>query len=87
MRINGKFYRYSYFLYDGCHKIYLIHRRDFREAFENGYSKDDIRPIEELPGTFRKSCPLRFISRWDNVSENIVEQGAESVSFGMRKED
>lgn len=86
MYINGKFYRYRYFLYDGCHKIYLIHRKDFKEAFENGYDKDDIRPIEELPRAYRDSCPLRFISKWDNVSEDIVEQGARSVSFRMRKD-
>lgn len=86
MYINGKFYRYRYFLYDGCHKIFLIHRRDFKEAFKAGYSKDDIRLVEELPDIYIKSCPLRFIARWDNLEDDIAEQGAKSVSFKTRKE-
>ena len=35
MYINGKYYNYKYFVYDGCHKIYLIHKKD---VYENSCS-------------------------------------------------
>lgn len=84
MYINGKFYNYKYFVYDGCHKIYLIHKRDFKAIKAKGYEKDDIHPAELLEHTYRRSCSLRFISRWDNLYDDIVPQCADpdNVVFG-----
>lgn len=84
MYINGKFYNYKYFVYDGCHKIYLIHKRDFKAIKAKGYEKDDIHPAELLEHTYRRSCSLRFISRWDNLYDDIVPQcvDPDSVFFG-----
>lgn len=74
MRINGKHYSYSYFVFDGCHKIYLIHKKDFKDIAKEGYSRDNIFPVSELETVFKCSCPLRFISRWDNVFDDVVKQ-------------
>lgn len=84
MYINGRFYNYKYFVYDGCHKIYLIHKKDFKTIKARGYEKDDIHPVELLEHTYRRSCSLRFISRWDKLFSNIVPQctDPDKVIFG-----
>lgn len=82
MYINGKFYNYKYFVYDGCHKIYLIHRKDFKTIKAKGYEKDDIYPADKIKDVYEHSCFLRFISRWDELEDDIVPQFAESVLFG-----
>lgn len=82
MYINGKYYNYKYFVYDGCHKIYLIHKKDFKTIKAKGYEKDDIFPIEALKDVYEYSCPLRFIGRWDNLENDIVPQCSDSVLFG-----
>lgn len=81
MYINGKYYNYRYFVYDGCHKIYLIHRKDFKTIRARGYSKDDIHPIDELKDVYEHSCSLRFVSRWDNLENDIVPQCSKNVTF------
>lgn len=82
MYINGKYYNYKYFVYDGCHKIYLIHKKDFKTIKAKGYEKEDIYPINELKDVYEHSCSLRFISRWDKLYEgDIVPQCSDNVSF------
>lgn len=59
------------FAYDGCHKIFTLdNERDIKEALSYNY---EIHPIADLEKTFVKSCPLRFISRWD-LKETYIEQ-------------
>lgn len=62
------------FVYDGCHKIYLIEKPEDRTvAFEYGYTENDFIPIENLKETFINSCPLRFINSMD-ITIQYVEQ-------------
>lgn len=81
MYINGKFYNYKYFVYDGCHKIYLIHKKDFKTLKNFNYEKSDVYQIKDLKNVYENSCPLRFISRWDNLDSDIVPQFSEAVLF------
>lgn len=54
------------FIYDGCHKIYIVEDQEDREiAYRDGYIDSDFYPIEEIESVFNNSCSLRFIS---NVS-------------------
>ena len=63
MKINGKEIKAKYFVFDGCHKIYLIEdNQDIHEAQQEDY--DELIPIEKLPEYWEKSCPLRFIYNW-----------------------
>lgn len=87
MYINGKYYNYKYFVYDGCHKIYLIHKKDFKAIKAKGYMKDDIHPIEALKDVYENSCSLRFISRWDNLVNDIVPQFADTVVFRKTRKE
>ena len=57
------------FVYDGCHKLYVITSEEERQqAKELGYIVDGStaedeteHPISELEEYYLKSCPLRFI--------------------------
>lgn len=77
MTINKKETTAKEFVYDGCHKIYLIEdEEDKRDALDCGY---EIRPIKELEKTFEGSCPLRFIHNW-KLDKTYVAQ-FESATF------
>lgn len=50
------------FAYDGCHKIYILEDYvDQNEARTMGF---EIKHIQDLPSTYRNSCPLKFINNW-----------------------
>ena len=81
------------FVYDGCHKLYIISSEEQREyARELGYivegSKEDSEmehPISELEEYYLNSCPLRFIQTFGTKSGgnmiNILPQGADLPMF------
>lgn len=54
----------KWFVYDGCHKIFLVrNEKDRAYAIRKGWEESDLRPfdrdkIEEL---FDDSCPLRAV--------------------------
>lgn len=62
------------FVWDGCHKIYLIESdEDWKQC--DTYSRTEMRPMDELPAVWAKSCPLRFISTYASLA-TIIPQGA-----------
>ena len=62
------------FAFDGCHKIYVIEdETDYKIAFDNGYLKEDIFPMNKLLETFENSCPLRFISNM-KLTKRFINQ-------------
>ena len=78
MKINGKNIDGKKFAYDGCHKIYVIEdKKDEKEAVDLCYS---ILNIKELPETYYKSCPLRFIHNW-KMTKTYIEQCATLCMF------
>lgn len=65
---------YTHFLYDGCHKFYLLKSGKLTtDIKDNGYEQSSIYPIDVLPDMFWDSCPLRFIDTYDNF-KSIVPQ-------------
>lgn len=76
------------FVYDGCHKLYLICDDDDRElAKEYGYLGEDEDqkeiPISELESYYIKSCPLRFIEMLDVERDDysILPQNTDCPMF------
>lgn len=81
LRISGVDVRKaSGFIFDGCHKIYLLRKN--KKAEEDQCRKDgyDIHPMKELEQTFTNTCPLRFIN-WLGTLETVVPQFATQVTF------
>lgn len=78
---NKKVEGYSYFLFDGCHKFYLLKSGILTaDMKDKGYKQSDIYPIDILPDAFSCGCPLRFISTWDGYKK-IVPQFRNIVTF------
>ena len=85
LQINDKYVDGKTFVYDGCHKIYVIQGEEDRLlAQEYGYIKEYTEdnngnnkeyPISEIEEYYLKSCPLRFIQYFKSLN-NIVEQGS-----------
>ena len=81
MVISGKKISQKWFLFDGCHKFYLLDsNRCTKDIKERGYSETDIHPIDDLPYMFYNSCPLRFIEVWKDY-KSIVPQCRRFVTF------
>lgn len=77
--INGKPVEADGFMFDGCHKLYVIDSPEGREQILGlGWSEGDIRPLSELPSAWAESCPLRFISSAD-LKQDYVEQCMDAV--------
>jgi len=81
MVISGKKITQKWFLFDGCHKFYLLDSNKFtKEMEERGYEKTDIYPIDNLPYMFYSSCPLRLIDTWLDY-KTVVPQFRGTVTF------
>lgn len=78
--INGKPVDAEGFMYDGCHKVFLIATdADVEHMRGHGWSEDDIQPLSELPGVWAETCFLRFISGTGASDyHNYVEQGEDA---------
>lgn len=93
LQINTNVVDYSgrTFVYDGCHKIYVICDEDDRaKAREYGYIVDNSNeesetehPITEIEEFYIKSCPLRFIQYFNVEREdyNILPQSTDCPMF------
>ncbi len=64
------------FVFDGCHKIYLVDDDDVEDVKKNWGDDTQFYPIERLPYVFWNTCSLRFISCWKG--DRVVPQ-CESV--------
>lgn len=80
--INGEEVIGNTFVYDGCHKLYVIETEaDRQQATEIGYIEegDDEKreyPISELEQYYLDSCPLRFINPFSLPNDrDYVKQG------------
>jgi len=68
------------FVYDGCHKLYVITSDTERaKAREYGYIVDGStaedeteHPISELEEFYLKSCPLRFVETMGSETESMI---------------
>lgn len=53
------------FVWDDCHKIYLVQDHDDVESVKSTWGEDTLfYTIDELQDIYDRSCPLRFISNW-----------------------
>ena len=78
MKCNGKIIHGKDFVFDGCHKFYVLENEEQKqEARHDGF---EIYSIEDLPIMYENSCPLRFISYWDVSKPYICPQGV-NASF------
>ena len=71
---------YIGFVYDGCHKIYLVKREDIPRVNKIWGYDEPIYNMDGLPTCYKWSCPLKFISAWD-LKTHFVRQGEENVRF------
>lgn len=68
MYINGVEVKGDKFVWDKCHKIYIIEDNndliDCMETWGTLINDVDIFNISDLENIWYKSCPLKFISNW-----------------------
>lgn len=87
VRINGNPVEAEGFMWDGCHKIYLIDSPEaLQQMLESGWSEDDILPLGHLAEAWGSSCGLRFITSGDFAQDYISqeEDGTVTVEAGPR---
>ena len=61
------------FIWDGCHKIYIIQTpEELNEAKRYGYTDRDFYTINKLKTIYDKSCPLRFIETFDLKNNRVI---------------
>lgn len=83
VKINGTPVEAEGFIWDGCHKIYLIDSPASREKMLGcGWSEADIRPLAGLVDAWNRSCSLRFISSGDLKRDYIEQCEDGTVSAG-----
>lgn len=65
---------FTAFVFDGCHKIYLVEDMEDVEDVKKKWGKDEkFYSIDELPMIWKETCPLRFISNW-KLDKQYVRQ-------------
>ena len=81
-KISGKSVEdYTHFLFDGCHKFYLLKSGILTENLKNsGWEQSDVYPIDVLPDMYSGSCPLRFINEAETF-KTIVPQFQNIITF------
>lgn len=80
---------YIGFVFDGCHKIYLVKEEDIpsvNEKWGDGHEDEPVYSMKDLPECYKNSCPLKFISAWD-LTKHFVRQGEESVKFTIGEKE
>ena len=75
------------FLWDGCHKIYILESEEDKQHAikESGYNKKDVYPLERLEEIYEESCSLRFIENY-NLDKIYVRQ-FEVARFQYREDE
>lgn len=85
--VNGKEIKGDKFVYDGCHKIYIIEDYEdlvsCQELWGELVNGRDIFDIGLLEDYYNNSCPLKFISNW-KLDTEYVKQDEENVRFEYR---
>ena len=76
---------YMGFVFDGCHKIYLVKHEDI-SSVNKEWGKTPVYNMEDLPECYKHSCPLKFISAWD-LKTHFVRQGEENVKFTLGEKE
>lgn len=72
--INKYKIRDKYFVYDGCHKIYIIEDEDDIKSVKQLWGENEkFYDIKELPTVWENSCSLRFIHNW-KLTKTYVAQ-------------
>ena len=67
------------FVWDGCHKIYLVEtEQDVLDVKELCGEDEILYPLEDLPRIWRQSCPLKFISNF-SLTKQFVHQFNEAT--------
>jgi hypothetical protein len=76
MKINHK--KYKGFVFDGCHKFYLIPKNMENKELEKwNWNKREIRPLKKLTTKlWQSACPLKFIQIFDDKYTDIIKQGS-----------
>lgn len=71
------------FVWDGCHKIYLITGpEDARQLKECGWDESEFLPVSELPAVWEETCGLRFISSGDLNTQYVAQCEHGVVTYG-----
>jgi hypothetical protein len=72
LKIDGKTVEAEGFIFDGCHKIYLVDGPAAKaQLFDSGWDRSDVRPLHQLPTVWEVSCPLRFINSGDLKTDYV----------------
>lgn len=89
LKINGEPVAAEGFMFDGCHKIYLIDGPEARRSMieDSGWSADDIRPLSELPQAWESSCSLRFINSGDLKTAYVPQMRDEDPTIEWVEEN
>lgn len=86
VKINDIEIKQKQFVFDGCHKIYLVDESDLADCESKGYDlKKDLFPIDQIAKVFWNTCSLRFIETWKDY-KHIVPQCEEFVMFEINGE-
>lgn len=88
--INNQLVEGLGFVWDGCHKIYIIEdEEDIERAKKLTYivegsdkTDEQLHPLSELEETYNNSCPLRFIDYF-NLRGTIIPQYTETATFEL----
>ena len=70
------------FVFDGCHKIYLVKESDLESVEEIWGEDEPVYLMSFLPVCYKNSCSLKFISSWD-LKEHFVRQFEDKVVFDI----
>ena len=69
------------FVYDNCHKIYIIESiADVENVLDVWGNNETFYRLEDLEDIYNNSCSLRFISNW-KLDKQYVTQFEEDVIF------
>ena len=79
--INNVLVEGTSFVYDNCHKIYIIEDlEDVKSVYEIWGENETFHKLEDLEDVYNNSCPLRFISNW-KLDKRYITQFEEDVIF------
>ena len=86
--INGIEVIGDYFVWDGCHKIYILEDdedlKDVRQKWGQLEFNKDIFSIKAIFNVWVESCPLRFISNWKLTKDYIKqEDNTKNITFKL----
>lgn len=85
--INGKEVKGDKFVWDNCHKIYIIEDEndlvDCMEKWGTLVNGTDIFDITEIERIYDNSCSLRFISNWKLDTRYVSQFEDATIKWGV----